>query len=77
MVRTDQLHFESETAQKRADELHWDDAEWARQAGIAKVTLQRWLNGDRSLKLRTVEAIVRPLGLSAVDLIRKNGKKKA
>lgn len=76
MVRADQIHFESESAQKLAKELGWDDAEWASQAGISIVTLKRWLNGDRSLKLRTVDAIVRPLGLSAVELIRKNGKKK-
>lgn len=77
MVRSDQLHFESEAAQKLANERGWDDAEWAAQSGVSIVTLKRWLNGDRSLKLRTVDAMVRPLGLSAVDLIKKNGKKKA
>lgn len=76
MVRTDSIQFDSEVAQKRADARGWDVDEWARQADVSNVTIRKWLAGDTSIKFRTVEDIVRPLGLTAADVIRKNGKKK-
>lgn len=75
-MRVDHITFDIETAQKHADQLDWDIVEWARQADVSALTLRKWLNRDPSIKLRTVDDIVRPLGLTAVELIKKNGKKK-
>jgi hypothetical protein len=80
MVRTISIQYDVEAAQKRAEKL-WGQGyeclrEWARQADVSIYTLRKWLDNDPSVKLRTVEDIVKPLGLGVVDLMRKNGNGK-
>lgn len=75
MVRTDSIQFNIEEAQERAAAKGWDLTEWARRADVSLPTLREFLKGN-PVKIRTVDDILRPLGLTAADVIRENGKKK-
>jgi hypothetical protein len=80
MVRQISIQYDVQAAQKLA-EKRWGQGieglrEWALEADVSILTLRKWLDGDHTIKLRTVEDIVRPLGLNAVELIRKNGNGK-
>lgn len=76
MVKSDHIRFDIQAAVKRAEGLQWDLVRWAREADVSAITLRKWINGDRSIKITTIDEIVRPLGLTAVELILKNGNKK-
>lgn len=75
MVRTDSIQFDVEAAQRLADAHGWDMKEWAARADVSIPTLREWLRGNGSIKIRTVDDILRPLGLTAAELIVKNDKK--
>jgi len=74
VVRADSIQFDIERAKELAEARHWDLREWARRADVSVPTLREWLRGSATIKIRTVDDILRPLGLTAADLIR-NGKK--
>lgn len=74
-VARDSIQFDTEKALKLAEERDWDRKEWARRADVSVPTLRAWLRGERGIKFRTVDDIVKPLGLTAAQLIitsRKN-----
>lgn len=75
MVRTHSIEFDVEAAKALADAKDWDLTEWAKQADVSLPTLRAFLAGSSALKNSTVDDIVRPLGRTAVELIRPNGKK--
>lgn len=76
MVKTEHIVYDVAAAQKRFDELEWTFARWVEESGISELTIRKWLYGDPRVKFSTVASIVTPLGLNAMDLIRKNGSKK-
>lgn len=76
MVSSEGIYYDIEMARTAADVREWDVEEWARQADVSQPTVRKFLAGDPTLKLSTVHAIVKPLGMTALELIRKNGKKK-
>lgn len=77
MVSAEGIQYDIERAREAAFvERDWDVLEWSRQSEVSAPTIRKFLAGDPSVKFSTVHAIVKPLGLTALELIRKNGKKK-
>lgn len=76
MVKEDHIQYDVQAAVKRAEEREWTFDQWAIESGVSAFTIRKWIYGDPTIKFASVDKIVRPLGLRAVDLIRTNGKKK-
>ena len=53
-----------------------DRLRWAREANVSVPTLRSFLAGDPGVKLKTVDAIVAPFGLSAAEIILPAIRKK-
>jgi DNA-binding phage protein len=62
------IKFDVELARARATELGFNEVEWARAAGVARYTLIKFLARSRGISLDSVEAILKPLGLTAVEI---------
>lgn len=63
------IRFNTARAWANANERHWSLAEWADQARCSPPTLRAFLNGDPRLKLITIEQILIPLGMCAMDIV--------
>lgn len=80
MVRTGS-RFDVERVKKLGERKYGtrfkDHMTWAREAGVSIPTLRSFLLDEGSnVKLKTVDAILAPLGLAATDIILKNGRKR-
>ena len=67
--RTSSVRFDVPCARAAAKKKGWTLRQWAKEADLSINTLQLFITGDIHLKLLTVEQILRPLGLRAIDLV--------
>jgi hypothetical protein len=63
------IRFNTARALAECTERRWSLAMWADRARCSPPTLRAFLNGDPKLKNSTVDQILLPLGLCALDIV--------
>lgn len=71
--------FDVERVKKLADKKFGETYEgrvsWAQEADVSTPTLLAFLRGSASVKLKSIDKICAPLGLTAVDVILNHRKR--
>ena len=63
------IRFDVARSQRLARANAWTNKEWAKRAYVPERLLERFLEEDQYLDLESIEDIIAPLGLTAVELI--------